>query len=171
MSKVLRRWINYYTLFPKTLAAGPPPKGPFEIDSKSLRNEYLKAQQQAHPDVANGGSAADSATLGSAYRTLCDPLLRSRHILELQGSTAIGEDASLDDEELLMNILMVREEVAECEDPAERAKLEKENNERIESTVQRISDAYSSNDIDAAQKATIELGYWMKLRTAFHPED
>ncbi|PRT56107.1 J-type co-chaperone jac1, mitochondrial [Wickerhamiella sorbophila] len=171
MSKILRRWINYYSLFPKTLAAGPPPKGPFEIDTKSLRNEYLKAQQQAHPDVNSGATAADSATLGSAYRTLLDPLLRSRHILELQGSTAVGEDASLDDEELLMNILMVREEVSECEDPAERAKLEQANNERIESTIHKISQAYSENDLETAQKATIELGYWIKLRAAFHGED
>lgn len=163
--------MNYYSLFPKTLGAGPPPKGPFAIDLKALRTEYLKAQQLAHPDVSSGKSEVDSATLVSAYRTLCDPLLRSRHILELSGTNSIKEEANIDDEDLLMNILMIREEVAECEDPEERHKLEKENNERIEATIKAISDAYAAKDLAAAQRATIELGYWVKLRAAFHPDD
>ena len=172
MSLVFRRWLNYYTLFPKTLAAGPPPKGPFNIDLRALRTEYLKAQQQAHPDVAQGGpESVDSATLGSAYRTLCDPLLRAQHILDLNGISSIGEDANLDDEELLMNILMIREEAAECDDPQECQELAIKNQERITSTVQRLEAALARGDFPSAKKATVELSYWKKLDSELQKQD
>src|SRR3569833_1259067 len=86
----------FYSLFPQTLKAGPPPGGPFEIVLPALRREFLRLQAAAHPDVFHhaaprgGGRTtpahAASATLNVAHRTLASPLLRAQYLLrELHG--------------------------------------------------------------------------------------
>ncbi|KAI6380787.1 hypothetical protein MCOR25_001459 [Pyricularia grisea] len=53
---------DYYALFPQTLPSGPPPAGPFAIDTRALRREYLQLQAAVHPDFhhAAGGSSSNT---------------------------------------------------------------------------------------------------------------
>lgn len=164
-----RRLTNYYKLFPRTLPEGPPPKGPFKLDIRALRREYLDRQQQVHPDTnqANKSFSVDSAEVGNAYRTLCDPLRRAEHILALNGVRTLQEGATLTDEDLLMEIMMIREELSECEDPSRRQEMEQDNEKRIASALTALEQAFVGGDLEAAQKATVELSYWTKLKEQF----
>lgn len=166
----VRRLTNYYKLFPKTFPNGPPPSGPFAVDTRALRREYLDRQQQVHPDTSQGDNnsfSLDSAEVGNAYRTLCDPLKRAEHVLELNGVESLQEGATLTDEELLMDIMMIREELSECEDPVRRKELEKENDERAAATVKALEQAFAENNLEAAKKAAVELSYWAKIKENF----
>ncbi|ROW00300.1 hypothetical protein VMCG_07274 [Cytospora schulzeri] len=42
--------LPYYALFPQTLPNGAPPDGPFDIDVRALRREFLQLQAASHPD-------------------------------------------------------------------------------------------------------------------------
>src|SRR5262245_43856431 len=53
---------TYYDLFPKSFPDGPPPKGPFGIDSRSLRSEFLRLQAATHPDLAGASAKAEAAS-------------------------------------------------------------------------------------------------------------
>lgn len=59
--------LPYYALFPQTLPDGPPPTGPFEIDTRALRREFLQLQAASHPDFHH--SAGSSSTQGEETTT------------------------------------------------------------------------------------------------------
>jgi molecular chaperone HscB len=79
---------THYEFFPKTLPRGPPPSGPFHIDTRELRKEFLQLQAVAHPDrhPAHLKSRAEgtSARINEAYKTLQNPLLRTQYLLSLR---------------------------------------------------------------------------------------
>lgn len=56
--------LPYYALFPQTIPDGPPPTGPFDIDTRALRREFLQLQAASHPDFHH--SAATSTTSSSS---------------------------------------------------------------------------------------------------------
>lgn len=158
---------NYYRLFPETLPDGPPPKGKFDVDVKQLRNEYLRAQRQAHPDVAGGDSQVNSAELSSAFRVLRDPIARAEHILTLKGANPLEEGAgTLEDEDLLMDIMMSREFVSEAESKDELEPIIAQTNEKLASLERAVGDALERDDVETAQKKLIELTYVAKLQQA-----
>ncbi|OAA64334.1 Co-chaperone Hsc20 [Niveomyces insectorum RCEF 264] len=60
--------LPFYALFPKTLPQGPPPHGPFDINLRALRTEFLRLQAAAHPDFHHHASGAvdDEAAAAAA---------------------------------------------------------------------------------------------------------
>lgn len=112
------RPLPYYDLFPETLPQGPPPQGPFDIDLRALRREFLRLQAASHPDYFHSASAssnpsnspsdpendlaarrrrqaeAASSHINAAYKTLSHPLLRAQYILaERYGVDLAGDEA------------------------------------------------------------------------------
>ncbi|KAK7750401.1 molecular chaperone [Diatrype stigma] len=79
---------THYDFFPKTLPQGPPPAGPFHVDVRALRREYLALQAQAHPDRHPPGSKARaealSARVNEAFATLANPFRRAVYVLDLK---------------------------------------------------------------------------------------
>lgn len=103
--------LPYYDLFPESLPQGPPPQGPFDIDVRALRREFLRLQAASHPDYFHAASTsssnssnsssstpssdaeniaaakrrrqaeAASSHINAAYKTLSHPLLRAQYIL------------------------------------------------------------------------------------------
>ncbi|KIH89720.1 Co-chaperone Hsc20 [Sporothrix brasiliensis 5110] len=58
---------SFYALFPKTFPRGAPPAGPFAVDVRALRTEFLRLQAAAHPDFHHAaGGAADTSVSGAA---------------------------------------------------------------------------------------------------------
>ena len=97
---------DYYNLFPQTLPKGPPPAGPFSINTRQLRSEFLQLQAKAHPDRFSSLSSASSSSpshnltekrkaealsahINAAYKTLQDPLLRAQYLLSLRSGDNI----------------------------------------------------------------------------------
>lgn len=58
------------------------PRRPF-LDEESLKERFHQLSAALHPDTP-GGDAATFAALNQAHQTLRDPVLRIRHLLELE---------------------------------------------------------------------------------------
>ena len=160
---------NHYEMFPGTVPMGPPPKGPFVIDVRRLRKEFIQLQAKAHPDRHQGADKARaegaSARINEAYKTLQNPLLRAQYILALRGvNVAEDETAKIDDPELLMEVLETREEIEAAEDENELNPLKERNDSRIEESEKALDAAFKADDIKTAEEEAVKLRYWINIK-------
>ncbi|KAL6243474.1 hypothetical protein RBB50_009466 [Rhinocladiella similis] len=170
---------NYYTLFPNTLSAGPPPNGPFNIPLPQLKREFLLLQSQHHPDkyasqpTAHQKALALSSLLNSAYKTLSDPLLRARYLLHnTYGVDITSEDNSthsdLTDPQTLMEVMETQEAIEEAKTQEQIDALKAENQARIDQTINLLGDAFEKENVEAAKTECIRLNYWRSLQQGLH---
>lgn len=161
---------THYDFFPQTLPTGPPPAGPFSIDVRALRREFLALQGQAHPDLhppaMKARAEATSARINEAFRTLANPLARAQYLLQLQHGldVAADETAKVEDPELLMEVLEAREQIEEAQDEAELAPLREANAAREDESVALLEDAFAKADLEAAVRECVKLRYWVNIR-------
>ncbi|EOD49747.1 putative fe-s protein assembly co-chaperone protein [Neofusicoccum parvum UCRNP2] len=160
---------THYTFFPKTLPAGPPPAGPFAIDLRALRNEFLQLQASAHPDRHGGADKRRaeglSARINEAYRTLQNPLLRAQHLLSLRGiDVAEDERLKVEDPELLMEVLEARERIEEAGSEEEVQAMRVENGRRVEGSVEVLDRAFREDDVETAKEEAVRLRYWVNIK-------
>lgn len=162
---------TYYSLFPKTTPQGPPPKGPFSIDLRSLQHEFFALQQQSHPDLQKSNTNTpthSSAYINSAYKTLKDPLSRSQYLLSLRGIDVTGDEGTMfagesAGGELLMEVMEANEEIDAAESQEEIDALKRTNDERTEQTIKALEEAWKADDIEAAKRETVKLRYWVNI--------
>src|ERR1700730_9803098 len=101
----------------------------FGFENAALERRFHELQRQSHPDRFAGanegilGSALDrSSDINEAYRTLRDPLRRTKHLLSLYGySVEQSKQVPMDLLELVMN---VQEKIAELDFATDDAKAE-----------------------------------------------
>lgn len=167
---------NHYTLFPLTFPAGPPPAGPFKVDLSRLKKEFLQLQSRAHPDLHQGNNKdraeGVSAAINDAYKTLQQPLLRAQYLLSLRGTEIADyyvDDNS--DQELIMDVLEIREAIEDAESPEEIAKLQGLNAERIRACVERLEEFFAKDDLCAARTEVGRLKYWCSIEEALREWD
>jgi molecular chaperone HscB len=167
---------NHYTIFPKTLSAGPSPGSPFEISTSDLRREFLQLQGLVHPDKYPNGVEKQqaeglSARINEAYRTLLDPLQRAQYILrEWHGIDVTAEDGATKhalDPETLMEVMEVQETIeqvgASAEGETQINALKKENELRVAECVESLGAAFEKGDVEAARKECIRLRFWYSV--------
>ncbi|GAW12233.1 hypothetical protein ANO14919_015940 [Xylariales sp. No.14919] len=164
---------THYEFFPKTLPDGPPPRGPFPIDVRALRREYLGLQAGAHPDLhpshMKARAQATSARINEAFKTLENPLLRAQYILSLRGlDVANDETAKVEDPELLMLVLETRECIEEAEAEGDLEGLRIENEERISECEDTLRELFARDDLDAAKAEVVRLRYWVNVRESIN---
>lgn len=160
---------THYEIFPRTLPSGPPPGGPFAINTRQLRKEFLQLQAKAHPDRHSGKDKARaegaSARINEAYKTLQNPLLRAQYLLSLRGiDVAEDETARVEDPELLMGVLETRENIEGAEEEVELAPMKETNDARIEEIVKTLDAAFKADDLDAAKMEAVKLRYWVNIK-------
>lgn len=159
----------FYDLFPTTLPKGPPPDGPFIIDARTLRREFLQLQARAHPDRHSGPDKAraegTSALINNAYRTLLDPLKRAQYLLQLRGiDVAEDERLKVEDPELLMEVLEVRETIEAAQDEGELGPLKEKNEGNVRRSEGVLDQAFGRDDVQTAMDETVKLRYWINIR-------
>ncbi|KAJ5591797.1 uncharacterized protein N7459_002166 [Penicillium hispanicum] len=167
---------NYYTIFPRTIPAGPPPASPFQISVGDLRREFLQLQNMIHPDKYPDGNVkqhaeALSARINEAYRTLADPLQRAQYVLrEVHGIDVTAEDAASKhalDAETLMEVMEVQETIEEIgaspEAEAQINALKAENDARIAICVGMLAAAFDRGEIEAARQECVRLRFWYSV--------
>ncbi|KAG6008974.1 hypothetical protein E4U21_003526 [Claviceps maximensis] len=187
---------SYYAFFPRTLPDGPPPRGPFRIQARALRSEFLslqakhhpdkQQQQQQHQDQLQDQQQQDqpqaqqqqpdpqllSATINQAYRTLLDPLLRAEYLLSQHGFSTNDETASLDgrdgvDEASLLALVMdAHEQIEEACAAEDLEPLQVENEERIAESERILETAFAEGDWAGAKREAVRLKYWVNIRGA-----
>lgn len=160
---------THYHLFPKTLPKGPPPASAFKIDLSSLKREFLQLQAQAHPDKhpphLKTRAEATSSHINTAYKTLQNPLLRAQYLLSLRDiNVAEDETAKVEDPELLMTVLDVREAIEEAQEEPELEPLKVENEARIDQAEQALEACFKNDDMEGAQREAVKLRYWINIR-------
>ncbi|ORX40529.1 hypothetical protein BD324DRAFT_574695 [Kockovaella imperatae] len=150
------------------------PSHGYVLDVREARNKMLHRQRELHPDkFASEGEvivqlARDlSGRVNEAYSVLADPLKRADYILSVH-SSATEESDSLDDPMLLAEIMEAREDLENAETKDEVDRLGEENQERIESTIAQITEAFSQQppDIVGAKGLAVQLRYWRGLEDA-----
>ena len=160
---------THYEMFPQTLSAGPPPAGPFAVDTRALRREFLQLQSKAHPDMHAGVDKARaeglSTLINEAYKTLQDPLRRAQYLLALKCvDVAEDETAKVEDPELLMDVLEARENIEEAQQESDLQPLRQVNEKRIAGSVEELACAVERDDVEAAKEEAVRLRYWMNIR-------
>lgn len=160
---------THYDLFPQTLPAGPPPSGPFHVDARTLRREFLSLQAKTHPDLAppelKASAETTSAILNDAYKTLLNPLLRAQYLLSLRGvDVAEDETLKIEEPDLLMLVLEAREEIEDAESEEDLVEPRKVNDERIRESEEALDKAFSTDDIEAAKKEAVRMRYWVNIK-------
>ncbi|RDL38318.1 HSC20 (HSCB), C-terminal oligomerization [Venustampulla echinocandica] len=159
---------TYYELFPETLPQGPPPSGPFHIDVRELRREFLQLQAVAHPDRhpshLKARAEGTSARINEAYKTLQNPLLRAQYLLSLKGiDVAEDETARVEDPELLMEVLDTREEIESAEE-GDLDELRRMNEERIAASEKVLDRSFKEDDLDLAKAEAVRMRYWINIK-------
>ena len=91
----------------------------FEVDKDLLDTRYRELQRTVHPDrFVNAGdrerrlSMQQATLINEGYRTLQDPLLRGRYLLELAGYCFDDEHQTVSDTAFLMEQMELREALA-----------------------------------------------------------
>jgi molecular chaperone HscB len=139
----------------------------------------LKLQRLLHPDnfslaseETKGSSARWSSFLNKAYETLKDPQKRAVHLYQLRSGKSFDEEATLDATtsvndlgEMLQDILGIRMELEECQDPGQARDILNENAERVSLVYQDLERAFNRNDWDKAKALLIELRYLKSIET------
>ena len=160
---------THYEYFPLTTPDGPPPQGPFAINLQQLRKEFLQLQAKAHPDRHQGEGKARAEGLSSqineAYKTLQNPLLRAQYLLSLQGiDLAEDETAKVEDPELLMEVLEMREQIEAAREEAELVPLKEANDKKIDGSMAVLDDAFRRDDTAVAKEEAVKLRYWVNIK-------
>lgn len=160
---------SHYDFFPGTIPQGPPPQGPFHVDLKQLRKEFLQMQATAHPDrhpgELKGRAEALSARINEAYKTLQDPLRRTQYILSLRGiDVAEDETAKVDDPTLLMEVLEARETIEEAEKETDLDAIRAENDSNLKDSIRKIEEAFKKDDLHTAKEEAVKLRYWTNIK-------
>ncbi|KAL1924822.1 uncharacterized protein VTP21DRAFT_4476 [Calcarisporiella thermophila] len=144
----------------------------FDLNARNLRSTFLTIQQKVHPDSYAqkeqhefSFSKSQSSFINKAYNTLLNPLSRAQYILSLNG-ISVDESESLEDPELLMEVLETREQLEEAQAEEEVEIIATENQKRMEETINGLSDAFRNKDFKRAKQLAIELQYWVNIERA-----
>ena len=141
-----------------------------ELDAATLDKAYFARQRQWHPDRFVGKPAeerarasVEAAALNDAYRTLKDPLARAIYLAELNGVELPGDGKTIDDPELLMEVMDAREELQEASSVGEVDALASFAREDLQKALAELPRLFLANDKAAIRKALLRLRYLDKF--------
>jgi molecular chaperone HscB len=141
-----------------------------DLEPAALDQAYFGRQRQWHPDRFVGKPAeerarasAEAAALNEAYRTLKDPLARAIYLAGLKGVELPGDGKTIDDPDLLMEVMDAREELHEASSVAEVDSLARFAREDLEKGLAQLPGLFLANDKPAIRKALLRLRYLDKF--------
>ncbi|KXS09187.1 Co-chaperone Hsc20 [Gonapodya prolifera JEL478] len=146
----------------------------FDVNPRQIRHVFLRLQQDVHPDNFAAKSERElrlsevqSSFINKAYQTLKDPLPRALYLLSLR-DIPVSESDTLDDTELLMEILELREELEEAETQEEVDDIRSRNDVVTDKLLLQLSEAFRADPADYAvlKRLVIELQYRVNVRDA-----
>lgn len=147
----------------------------WEINLNKLKSSWRSFMALSHPDRMASRSEKEqkiadqqSSMLNKAYETLRDPLLRAHLLLEKFGSFIPSEAESLEDPEVLMEVMELREELEDATSEEEAGEVREKNQERLDATIEILKEAFAKNppDLDTARSAAVGLRYWNNIDKA-----
>jgi len=143
----------------------------FDLDHHDLERRYFDMQRRLHPDRFAAKPAQERAlsqqqavSLNEAYETLKDPLSRAYYMIHLEVAEVLPEGCNLvNDTELLVETMELREALAEAGTVADVDVLSKRAVDDIEICVKELSAYFADDDLESACKLATRLKYLRKL--------
>ncbi|XP_066314505.1 iron-sulfur cluster co-chaperone protein HscB homolog [Miscanthus floridulus] len=129
-------------------------KREYNIKDNNLEGKYKDWQKKLHPDLVHsksekerGYAAEQSALVIDAYRTLSKPLSRALYLLKLVG-IHVDEDKTINDPELLTEMMEIREAVSDASDSQILEKIQSQIKEKLETWSDSFQKAFDKKDFD-----------------------
>ncbi|HWA45561.1 MAG TPA: Fe-S protein assembly co-chaperone HscB [Hypericibacter adhaerens] len=143
----------------------------FDIDPAELDKRYLGFQRNLHPDRFARKSPREKAiaesqamSLNEAYETLKDAVRRAQALLARAGiASPVGESRTIEDRELLMEAMEVREALEEAADLDALQRLASRAQQEEAGCLKALTAAFAERDWDEAARQTTRLKYWRKF--------
>ncbi|MCE3255100.1 MAG: hscB [Rickettsiaceae bacterium] len=139
----------------------------FQIDEEKLENQYLKLQQQFHPDVTKDQTESEinSILINQAYQILKNPLKRVIYFLQLQNMDIEDEKCSVKPaQETLIFVMNLREEILENQnDQAAINEIKQKIKNLISEEMPKITELLAKNNFQEAAQMLIKMKYLDKI--------
>jgi molecular chaperone HscB len=138
----------------------------YELDPGSLEGKYKDWQKKLHPDLVHNKSqkerdyaAEQSAKVTEAMRTLNKRLSRAMYIMKLNG-IHVNEEETITDPTLLMEIMELREAIAEANETKELHQIRSQVQEKLKQWSDSFDEAFGSQRFDEAVKCIQRMTYY-----------
>lgn len=142
----------------------------YAADLAALDRAYFGLQRRLHPDRfarkqprERAISQQQAAALNEAYETLKHPIRRARYLAELSGVDLPGDGRTIDDPELLMEAMEVREALAEASSMPEVQALEQTAREDRGAAIDTLAELFAKADHAGIRRAILRLAYLDKF--------
>jgi molecular chaperone HscB len=139
----------------------------FDLDPQTIESAFFDRSKELHPDRFASAPAAErvaalsrSRALNDAYQTLKKPVPRAEYLLARAG-VSIGDNEQLDPT-FLMEILELREELAEARVAKRTSDIEKlcgVMKQRRKAAIDSLTTLFANNDLAAIKVQLILLRY------------
>ncbi len=134
----------------------------FDLDPSVIEQAFFEKSKQTHPDrfpaAERNRALIASRAVNDAYKTLKNPVARAEYLLARAGVT-IGANEQVEPE-LLMEILELREELAEQrKNVAAVQRLQHEMQARRDAAVARLAALFEQRDLAQIKQQLIVLRY------------
>lgn len=157
----------------------------YDVDVRRLEEHFRGLLQSLHPDkfasrtkLEQRFAAAHATLVNQAYQVLRDPVERARYMLKRRGydvEGAGGDPPPADSTvpgggrpkeplkrvrpsaEMLMEMMELREEVAEADGPEELQRLHEDARRRMAAAVAEASEAFRGGELEQCAQATLRL--------------
>ena len=137
----------------------------FTLDEVALQRNYIRAQQQSHPDRLVGKPDNERAVaiqhamdVNDAYEALKDPLKRAQHLLELRGIFVNSEDDTLQPSAaLLMEVMEMREQLMGAQDERDAALIVRDVKAAMDVCVETLGEVFANADRAGEGEARVAL--------------
>jgi molecular chaperone HscB len=148
--------MNHFELFNLPVA--------LDIDLAILKNQFLKLQQQYHPDKATDKDQAliKSSEINQAYKILSQVDSRAAYLLSLKKQD-YHLDQSINDFEFLQSALEIREQLDEATDTEQLQTLKEEVRQWIDGLVREFKIDYQEEDWAEARDTVRKLRFFQKV--------
>lgn len=141
-----------------------------DLELAQLDRAYFARQRQWHPDRFVGRPAderarasIEAAALNDAYRTLKDPVDRAVYLATLKGVELPGDGKTIDDPDLLMEVMEAREALHEADTAAEVDVLAGQARKDVDVALATLASLLLRDDKPAIRKTLLRLRYLDKF--------
>lgn len=143
----------------------------FALDLGVLEANYLRLQQQLHPDRFAQKhdrekllAQSQAVSINEAYHTLRDPIRRGSYWLRRNGvDFDIAAERTIHDQEILLEMLERREELADATDSDAIQKMITAARDEFRAAVDILADDLAAHEWDSAKKQLLRLQYLQKF--------
>ncbi|CCQ74484.1 Fe-S protein assembly co-chaperone HscB [Magnetospira sp. QH-2] len=143
----------------------------FDVDVEALDREYFALQRRLHPDRFATKTSREKAfsmqqatSLNEAYECLKDSLCRADYMVRIRGVEVMPEGCNLvNDQELLMEAMEMREALAEAETMDDIAQVVSRAESDMGDCLKRLSATFKTLALEEACRLTTRLKYLRKL--------